>query len=91
MSDNAINPDILWHPAVLVPASQLLGNTAIRFWHDQLFVKPPKCGSVVAWHQGQRLLSTSKFVTVSEEHFKNIFFCLNQTIAIGQEQSQWLT
>jgi hypothetical protein len=43
--------DILWHPAVLVPAAQLLGNRPIRFWHDQLFVKPPRCGSVVAWHQ----------------------------------------
>ncbi len=42
--------DILWHPAFTVPASQLLGGP-VRFWHDQLFCKPPKQGGVVAWHQ----------------------------------------
>ena len=42
--------DLLWHPAFLVPASQLLrGN--VRFWHDQLFCKPAKHGGVVSWHQ----------------------------------------
>ena len=42
--------DLLWHPAFLVPASQLLEG-AVRFWHDQLFCKPPHHGGVVAWHQ----------------------------------------
>ncbi|MCO6456124.1 MAG: phytanoyl-CoA dioxygenase family protein [Pirellulaceae bacterium] len=42
--------DLLWHPAVTVPASQLLGG-AVRFWHDQLFCKPAHHGGVVAWHQ----------------------------------------
>ena len=42
--------DLLWSPAFLLPASQLLGG-AVRFWHDQLFVKPPHHGGVVAWHQ----------------------------------------
>jgi ectoine hydroxylase-related dioxygenase (phytanoyl-CoA dioxygenase family) len=42
--------DILWHPAFVVPASQLLGG-AVRFWHDQLFCKPSHHGGVVAWHQ----------------------------------------
>jgi ectoine hydroxylase-related dioxygenase (phytanoyl-CoA dioxygenase family) len=42
--------DILWHPRFLVPASQILGG-AVRFWHDQLFVKPARDGGVVAWHQ----------------------------------------
>src|SRR5438445_2005272 len=42
--------DLLWNPAFLVPASQLLGG-AVRFWHDQLFCKPPHLGGVVAWHQ----------------------------------------
>src|SRR5215813_7210848 len=31
--------DILWNPAFLVPAAQLLDGS-VRFWHDQLFVKP---------------------------------------------------
>ena len=26
-------------------------EVSVRLWHDQLFVKPPKTGSVVAWHQ----------------------------------------
>ena len=42
--------DVLWSPAFLVAASQLLEG-AVRFWHDQLFCKPAHHGSVVAWHQ----------------------------------------
>jgi ectoine hydroxylase-related dioxygenase (phytanoyl-CoA dioxygenase family) len=42
--------DILWNPAFVMPASQLLGG-AVRFWHDQLFCKPVRHGGVVAWHQ----------------------------------------
>lgn len=43
--------DILWNPAFVMAASQLLGNNSVRFWHDQLFCKPAKHGGVVAWHQ----------------------------------------
>lgn len=43
--------DVLWNPRFLVAASQLLGNQPVRFWHDQLFYKPPRKGGVVAWHQ----------------------------------------
>src|SRR5256886_11147953 len=43
--------DLLWNPAFLVPASQLLDGP-VRFWHDQLFCKPARHGGVVAWHQG---------------------------------------
>lgn len=43
--------DILWNPAFVMAASQLLGNKAVRFWHDQLFCKPARHGGVVAWHQ----------------------------------------
>ncbi len=42
--------DILWNPAFLVPASQLLEGS-VRFWHDQLFCKPAWHGGNVAWHQ----------------------------------------
>lgn len=42
--------DILWNPAFLMPAAQLLGGP-VRFWHDQLFSKPAQHGGVVAWHQ----------------------------------------
>ena len=42
--------DILWAPAMVMAASQLL-DSAVRFWHDQLFYKPAKHGGVVAWHQ----------------------------------------
>jgi hypothetical protein len=43
--------DIIWNPAFVMAASQLLGNEAVRFWHDQLFCKPARHGGVVAWHQ----------------------------------------
>lgn len=43
--------DILWNPAYVMAAYQLLGNKAVRFWHDQLFCKPANHGGVVAWHQ----------------------------------------
>jgi len=43
--------DVLWNPRFVVIASQLLGNRSVRFWHDQLFCKPPAKGGVVAWHQ----------------------------------------
>lgn len=42
--------DLLWNPAFVVAASQLLDGT-VRFWHDQLFCKPARHGGVVAWHQ----------------------------------------
>ena len=43
--------DVLWNPAFVMAASQLLGNNSVRFWHDQLFCKPAQHGGVVAWHQ----------------------------------------
>ena len=43
--------DVLWNPRFVVAACQLLGNRAVRFWHDQLFCKPAHHGGVVAWHQ----------------------------------------
>jgi ectoine hydroxylase-related dioxygenase (phytanoyl-CoA dioxygenase family) len=42
--------DLLWNPAFLLPASQLLRGP-VRFWHDQIFYKPAAHGGVVAWHQ----------------------------------------
>lgn len=42
--------DVLWSPAFLMAASQLLDGS-VRFWHDQLFCKPAHHGGVVAWHQ----------------------------------------
>ena len=42
--------DLLWNPAFTVPAAQLLEGP-VRFWHDQLFCKPPLHGGCVAWHQ----------------------------------------
>jgi hypothetical protein len=43
--------DVIWNPAFVMAASQLLGDRGVRFWHDQLFCKPAKHGGVVAWHQ----------------------------------------
>jgi ectoine hydroxylase-related dioxygenase (phytanoyl-CoA dioxygenase family) len=43
--------DVIWNPAFVMAAFQLLGGKAVRFWHDQLFCKPARHGGVVAWHQ----------------------------------------
>lgn len=43
--------DVLWNPAFVMAAHQLLDMKPVRFWHDQLFCKPAKHGGVVAWHQ----------------------------------------
>ncbi|HEU5051535.1 MAG TPA: phytanoyl-CoA dioxygenase family protein [Hanamia sp.] len=43
--------DVLWNPSFIMAASQLLGNSNVRLWHDQLFCKPAFDGGVVAWHQ----------------------------------------
>ena len=43
--------DVLWNPAFVMAAHQLLGEKSVRYWHDQLFCKPAKHGGVVAWHQ----------------------------------------
>lgn len=42
--------DVLWSPAFLMPAAQLLSGP-VRFWHDQIFYKPAHHGGIVAWHQ----------------------------------------
>jgi ectoine hydroxylase-related dioxygenase (phytanoyl-CoA dioxygenase family) len=42
--------DLLWHPAFVVAAAQLL-HGPVRFWHDQIFYKPAHHGGVVIWHQ----------------------------------------
>ena len=43
--------DVLFHPAITVKAAQLLGVEHVRFWHDQVFYKPPRHPGVVTWHQ----------------------------------------
>ena len=43
--------DVLFHPAITVKLAQLLGVEHVRFWHDQVFYKPPRHPGVVTWHQ----------------------------------------
>jgi len=43
--------DLIFHPGVTVPLAQLLGVERLRFWHDQVFWKPPLHPGVVPWHQ----------------------------------------
>jgi ectoine hydroxylase-related dioxygenase (phytanoyl-CoA dioxygenase family) len=43
--------DVVFHPAITVKAAQLLGVEHLRFWHDQVFYKPPRHPGVVTWHQ----------------------------------------
>lgn len=42
--------DLIFHPAIAAVAQRLLAGP-VRFWHDQVFVKPARDGAVVAWHQ----------------------------------------
>ncbi len=42
--------DLLWNPAFLVPAYQLV-ETAFRIFYDQLLVEPARHRGVVAWPQ----------------------------------------
>lgn len=42
--------DLLFYRPMIEIAETLLGG-AVRFWHDQVFSKPPRDGAVVAWHQ----------------------------------------
>jgi ectoine hydroxylase-related dioxygenase (phytanoyl-CoA dioxygenase family) len=43
--------DVIFSPQVTVPIGQLLGTDRVRFWHDQVFYKPPCHPGVVPWHQ----------------------------------------
>jgi ectoine hydroxylase-related dioxygenase (phytanoyl-CoA dioxygenase family) len=43
--------DLLFHPAITVKLAQLLGVEHVRFWHDQVFYKPPRHPGIVTWHQ----------------------------------------
>jgi hypothetical protein len=38
-------------PRLTVPCAQALGLERLRFWHDQVFYKPPRHPGVVPWHQ----------------------------------------
>lgn len=42
--------DLIFLPSLVNAAAALLGGP-VRLWHDQIFVKPPRHGGVVAWHQ----------------------------------------
>ncbi|MEO5859916.1 MAG: phytanoyl-CoA dioxygenase family protein [Pyrinomonadaceae bacterium] len=42
--------DLVFYRPIVEIAEQLLDGP-IRFWHDQVFVKPAGDGAVVAWHQ----------------------------------------
>lgn len=42
--------DLMFLPQIVRCAEQLLGGP-VRFWHDQLFIKPASDGAVVEWHQ----------------------------------------
>ena len=43
--------DLVFHPRVTAPCAQLLRVDRLRFWHDQVFAKPPQHPGVVPWHQ----------------------------------------
>jgi hypothetical protein len=42
---------LVFDPRVTAPCASLLEVDALRFWHDQVFAKPPRHPGVVPWHQ----------------------------------------
>jgi ectoine hydroxylase-related dioxygenase (phytanoyl-CoA dioxygenase family) len=42
---------LVFDPRLLRPCAELLGVPRLRFWHDQVFAKPPRHPGVVPWHQ----------------------------------------
>lgn len=43
--------ELVFEPRITAPCAQLLGVDRLRFWHDQVFAKPPRHPGVVPWHQ----------------------------------------
>ena len=43
--------ELIRHPKITSTCAQLLGVDRLRFWHDQVFAKPPQHPGVVPWHQ----------------------------------------
>lgn len=43
--------DLVFQPSITQPLARLLGVDRLRFWHDQVFWKPPRHPGVVPWHQ----------------------------------------
>ncbi|MCY2958103.1 MAG: phytanoyl-CoA dioxygenase family protein [Planctomycetota bacterium] len=43
--------ELVYNRAITEPCAQLLGVLRLRFFHDQVFVKPPRHKGTVPWHQ----------------------------------------
>ena len=43
--------ELVFDPRITRPCAQLLEVARLRFWHDQVFAKPPHHPGVVPWHQ----------------------------------------
>ncbi len=43
--------ELVFHPKITKTCAELLGVDRLRFWHDQVFAKPPHHPGVVPWHQ----------------------------------------
>ena len=71
--------DVIWNPAFVMAAHQLLERKPVRFWHDQLFYKPAKHGGVVAWHQDYSYWTR----TIAMQHLTCWTALDNATVANG--------
>lgn len=43
--------DLVYHPSITVPASQILGNSLVRLWYDEVYKKDARKGPWVPWLQ----------------------------------------
>lgn len=48
---NTVLADLIHHKRITKLSAELLGVSRLRFWHDQVFAKPPEHPGVVPWHQ----------------------------------------
>ena len=52
--------ELVFDPRIVEPCAQLLGVERLRFWHDQVFAKPPGHPGVVPWHQDYSYLTRTQ-------------------------------
>ena len=43
--------DLIYMPRFTVPCSQILGNTVLRLWYDEVVMKNPRKGPCIPWQQ----------------------------------------
>lgn len=43
--------DLVYHPSLAVAACQAMGNSLVRLWYDEVYIKAPRNGPCIPWQQ----------------------------------------